>query len=232
MIIGYESKSTGLLPLHVLSKYEEFGDCMDFGSCCTRNTRFRKAIGQVLLKCMPIDAQIKPFFNKKDLLFRVLSNDGEHCVCEAELWNIKRWLSLFLDLTVDELVRKIQENRCPSKTVTLDGELLEFFPAFQSYDAGGIILLRFVDLLNAYPSAYKWISSLLKLDLPGMSGLEGAPAHQGVRKVGIEGTFTDLDIGIIDIKMLFRKTIWTVGGEGYFIEVTLKRPFIHLSRQN
>jgi hypothetical protein len=41
-----------------------------------------------------------------------------------------------------------------------------------------------------------------------------------------------LDIGIIDIKMLFRKTIWMVGREGYFIEVTLKHPFIHLSRQN
>ena len=65
-----------------------------------------------------------------------------------------------------------------------------------------------------------------------MSRLEGALAHHLCRKIDIEGTLIVFDIGIVDFKMLLRKSIWTVSGEWYVVKVTLECPFVHLGTQN
>ena len=87
----------------------------------------------VVFKLIPTaaahSAQIKPLLDKEDLFLQMLSNDCNHCAYEAKLWNRERWFSSFLDLAVNEGICEIQEDGCPSKTVTLNGQLLKFSPA-------------------------------------------------------------------------------------------------------
>lgn len=146
-------------------------------------------------------------------------------------WNGARWLSPSCDLTVDKLVRQIQENGCPYKTIALDGQQLKLVPAFQPYN-GGAVLFQFIDLFYANKSISEWVSPPLKFDGPWMRCLEGALAHQLLQKIDVNVAFMENNIGIIDFEVLFRETIWTVCREGYFIEIALKLPFIDLGTQH
>jgi len=146
----------------MLCKYKEFSDFMSSARCCRRETGSWEGIAQVLVefKLIPTaaahSAQIKPLLNEEDLFLRMLSNDCDHCAYEAKLWNGERWFSPFLDFVVNEGISEIQEDGRPSKTVTLNGQLLEFDPASELYN-GSAVLLCFVNLLNTYPSICEWI---------------------------------------------------------------------------
>ena len=146
----------------MLCKYKEFSDFMSSARCCRRETGSWEGIAQVLVefKLIPTaaahSAQIKPLLNEEDLFLRMLSNNCDHCAYEAKLWNGERWFSPFLDFVVNEGISEIQEDGRPSKTVTLNGQLLEFDPASELYN-GSAVLLCFVNLLNTYPSICEWI---------------------------------------------------------------------------
>jgi len=57
-------------------------------------------------------------------------------------------------------------------------------PAFQSCDHA--IRLLFEDLFDTDPSICEWATSIDKLDLPGMSSLEGASVRVSLTKLGLE----------------------------------------------
>ena len=68
-----------------------------------------EAIAQILLEW--IATRIKPFFDEEDLFLRILSNNCNHRVCEAKLWNGKCRFSPYLDLAFDELIGEAVKSR-------------------------------------------------------------------------------------------------------------------------